>query len=188
MVSEVWKEVKGYEGLYEISNHGRVRSLDKVDYLGRKYKSRIMKPQKNNKGYYQVIFTKDRKIKSHYVHRLVALAFLPNSDRKFQVNHIDGKKQNNSVENLEWVTQEENIQHAYDTGLNCASNRAKGERSGKAKLTKNQVIEIYTRVHKGESGPILANEFGVTRYTISDIKRGKIWSWATKNIEVEEVS
>lgn len=107
-MTEVLKDVIGYEGLYEVSNKGVV--------YGRK-RNNILKFRINHKGYCQLSLCKDNKKKETTIHRLVAIAFLPNPKNKPQVNHIDGNKQNNNVENLEWNTPKENIIHAYKTGL-----------------------------------------------------------------------
>jgi len=100
-MEEIWKPVVGYEGLYEISNLGKVKSL--------KYgKERILKPR-NNKGYLEVDLPKDGKHKSYKVHRLVAQAFIPNDDLfKTEINHIDENKENNNVNNLEWCNRQYN--------------------------------------------------------------------------------
>ena len=107
-MNEVWKAVKGYEGLYEISNTGKVKSL---------IKERLLKPWEHKKGYLVVKLTKDKSHKEFKIHRLVAQAFIPNIDNKEQVNHIDGNKHNNYVENLEWCNDAENRMHAYKNGL-----------------------------------------------------------------------
>ena len=103
---EIWKDVKGYEGLYQVSNLGRIWSVKSQKYL---------KPYEGN-GYLKVdLFAKNRKRKKEYVHRLVALAFVPNPYNLPQVNHKDGNKKNDTVENLEWVTREYNNYHSYHT-------------------------------------------------------------------------
>lgn len=111
-MEEVWKEIKGYEGLYEISNLGRVRSLDKVTITtnGRRFpfKGRILKNKKRADGYLEIGLTKDKKRKSYRVHRLVAETFIPNPDNKKYVDHINTIKDDNRVENLRWVTASEN--------------------------------------------------------------------------------
>ena len=111
---EIWKDVKGYEGLYQVSNLGRVRSLDRTVNSGIKnnsnvlFKGRILKQYQKRNGYLQVTFTVNSKRKYVGVHRLVAETFIPNPDNKSQVNHIDENKTNNNVYNLEWCTPKEN--------------------------------------------------------------------------------
>ena len=121
MNKEEWKPIKGYEGLYEISNWGRVKSL--LGWNGHKYiqRERILDPykQQSNKYYSRSVvkLTKDNKTKDFKVHRLVAEAFIPNPDNYTVVNHIDGNSLNNKVENLEWCTQKVNIKHAINNEL-----------------------------------------------------------------------
>ena len=114
---EIWKDINGYEGLYMVSNFGRVKSLSRtVEYYNGRhyYESKILKPTVGNHGYYNVSLCKDKKWKHHLVHRLVAEAFLPNPNGYKQVNHKDENKLNNHVDNLEWCTQQYNL--AYGTG------------------------------------------------------------------------
>lgn len=119
--NEIWKDIKGYEGLYQVSSFGRVRSLPKlIEYFDgriRYYEGKIMKLSNHPKGYLQVRLTKNKKTKLHFIHRLVAETFLENLQNKPMVNHIDGNKQNNNINNLEWATCSENNQHAYDNNL-----------------------------------------------------------------------
>jgi hypothetical protein len=119
---ENWKKIVGYEGLYEVSDLGNVRSLDKVvpKWDGfRLLKGRVLKKKLTQFGYHSVALTKNGKPKHYFVHRLVATCFIDNPDTKTktQVNHIDGNKTNNAVDNLEWVSASENIKHAFKTGL-----------------------------------------------------------------------
>ena len=108
---EEWKAIAECNGQYHISNHGRVKSLK----FG---KERILKPSLIGKGYPAVsICYSKKKQKCELIHKLVAFAFIPNLDNKPQVNHKDGNKLNNHIDNLEWVTIKENIQHAWNTGL-----------------------------------------------------------------------
>ncbi len=116
---ETWKDVKGYEGIYQVSSHGRVKSLARVvnDIFGEHMTEEIIMHPGKGKHYYHVRLCKNGAKETTSVHRLVAKTFIRNPDNKPCVNHIDGNKLNNHVENLEWVTYSENIQHAIRTGL-----------------------------------------------------------------------
>jgi len=119
MIEEIWKPVKGYEGLYEVSNLGRVKSLERFANCryGGTCKEKILKGGKDGAGYLLVGICQNKKRKTKKVHRLVAEAFLKNPENKKTVNHKDGVKANNFVENLEWMTHKENVRHASKTGL-----------------------------------------------------------------------
>lgn len=111
---ETWIDVKDYEGLYQVSNYGRIKSVAKLIFNGKIYFFRdelILKPRKLPNGYIQVSLCKNNKYKTFYAHRLVACAFLENKNNKPQVNHKNGNKSDNRAENLEWVTVSENIFH-----------------------------------------------------------------------------
>ena len=121
---EVWRDIPGYEGLYQVSNSGHVKSMKRKYFnsgIGRDYckAEKILTPRENKKrfGYFELSLHKDGKEKRFKLHRLVALAFVPNPNNYPQVNHIDGNKGNNSVENLEWCSCKYNINHALKTGL-----------------------------------------------------------------------
>lgn len=106
-MEEIWKPIKDYVGLYEVSNLGNVRSLPKMCGF-RKDKGRIVKPFTNNNGYKLVSLSKDKKMKHFQVHRLVANEFIDNPDNKQQVDHINRNRSDNRVENLRWVSASEN--------------------------------------------------------------------------------
>ena len=108
---EKWKNIKGYEGRYQISTFGRVRSF--INNSHQKYKTPKILQDSVNKGYHFVRLQKNGQIKNKLVHRLVAEAFLPNPNSKLEVNHKDGNKSNNHVLNLEWATHSENVSHMY---------------------------------------------------------------------------
>lgn len=119
VVKEIWKDIPGYEGLYQASNLGKIKSLKKEKWNRFTYISspeRILS-QSNSRGYSIVILTKGKKRKTIGTHRLVAQTFIPNPNNYPQVNHKDGNKQNNNVTNLEWCTASYNIKHAFDNGL-----------------------------------------------------------------------
>lgn len=121
-MKEIWKDIIGYEGIYQISSFGRVKSLDREEYVPgfsrrRIRKGRILAQVKNHGGYMLVHLSRDGATRKISVHRLVAKMFIPNPDEKTTVNHIDGDKTNNMSNNLEWATMSENVSHAFRTGL-----------------------------------------------------------------------
>lgn len=110
---EIWKDVVGYEGVYEVSNMGRVKRVGKYRNQCAEWDSNhILRPGHKDNEYLFVNLSKEGKNKIKYVHRLVAEAFLPNPKNKATVNHIDGDRTNNVVENLEWATYKENNNHS----------------------------------------------------------------------------
>ena len=159
--SESWLPVPDYED-YQVSNYGRIKRFYKNG------KPKIIKPNLNV-GYLRVCLCKDNKPKNFSVHRLVALAFIPNPENKPQINHIDGCKLNNYVRNLEWATAQENTQHAHSNGL---VNVPQGEEQVQAKLTNEQVEYIRNNPDRLNLEQ-LAAKFGVDRRTIGKIQLGK---------------
>ena len=120
-MQEVWKDIKGYEGLYQVSNHGNVKSKDRFKRNNGGLvllKSKIMKQKPNSRGYMRVMLTNEKEKRCFFVHRLVALHFVENQNPKINtvVNHIDCNHLNNHSDNLEWTTQKGNVQHALAKG------------------------------------------------------------------------
>lgn len=173
IMEEIWKDILGFEGLYQISSCGKVRSVGRtiIDSIGRKrfYPSKILKPI-NRKGY---LFTSlyDSKAKIHIgrISRLVAITFIPNPENKSQVNHINGIKSDNRVENLEWATPSENMIHAIKSGLKKAN---EGEKCNFSKLTERQVLEIRKSAQKLHD---LSMTYNISIGTVSLIKNNVTW-------------
>lgn len=175
MKKEIWKEVKGYNGIYFVSNLGKVKSID--HYLeGRlgsgKQTGRILKHQKCYKGYLRVSLCKNKIKFTTGVHRLVAIAFIPNTKNKPQVNHINGIKTDNRVDNLEWCTNAENQIHAVKNNLTNPNNCEKHHNS---KLT-NEQVRTARRMHElGWSNKLLSKHYNITATAMSNILRRKTY-------------
>lgn len=181
-MKENWKDIKGYEGAYQVSTMGQVRSLDRSlviksrkgnDYHY-KMRGRILKQAITNAGYLTVeLNLQGKKPKRLTTHRLVALSFIPNTENKSSVNHIDFNKLNNIIENLEWVTHSENMKHCFDNNRHPGSG-LKGSQMHTSKINEKQAKEI--REQKGSiSGLELAKKYGVSHTIIYGIWNDKIW-------------
>lgn len=163
---EIWKDIEGYEGLYKVSNYGNVKSIIKSKDL-------IMKPHTNNR-YPYVFLCKNGKKKLKTIHRLVAIAFIPNTLNKMEVNHIDGNRRNNYANNLEWCTRSENVKHAYAIGLQVVGDRT-AQIEG-AKRAFSVKVAQYTKTGKFVNDYYSANEAhrqtGISQSHISACCRG----------------
>lgn len=148
----VWKDVKGYEGLYQVSNSGLIRSVERFDCKNKRQQEVILKHSNNGKGYSNVVLCKNGKPRTFYIHKIVAEAFIPKIEGKNFINHKDGNKQNNNVNNLEWCTRSENMKHAYKNGLAHVVNK---------KLSDEDIK--YIQSQKGKKSCFeLAKEFDVS--------------------------
>lgn len=173
--TEIWKPVIGFEGFYEVSTHGLVRSLSRqVPTKGggvRTVPTRILRPGVITGGYFGITLHANGKRREATVHMLVAEAFLgPRPSPLHEVNHINAVKPDNRVENLEWVTRQANIAHNVALGINL-----RGSALPQAKLTEADITPIRRRVHRGERHAQIALDFGVSKAAISDIARGITW-------------
>jgi hypothetical protein len=166
--NEIWKDVVGWEGWYEISSEGRIRSVSRTVNTKKENGSRIeigkiLKPWKTPKGYLQIGLVKNNCEKRYSLHRLVAIAFHPNPENKPQVNHKNGIKTDCRAINLEWTTAKENIRHSIESGL---SNK-------RQKLTNEQILEIRNRPRKYGDMNKMAIEFNTHASNISAIISGR---------------
>jgi hypothetical protein len=152
IVLETWRDVVGYEGYYQVSNTGKVKSISRNIWNGKGYiksSGKLLKQGTNQKGYPIVYLSKNSKSKTITVHRLVAKAFIENPSDKPQVNHIDGNKKNNNVSNLEWCSNQENQLHAVINKLNDHSTYKSGKAERpvyKIDTETNEVIAKYNSI------------------------------------------
>ena len=189
-MNEIWRKIEGFEN-YEVSNLGNVRSL-------KNKKVKILKLIKRETGYIFINLYKNKKIHHKSVHRLVASTFIPNPQNKSQVNHIDGDKTNNKVENLEWCTAKENSQHAWNTGLSKSLKGEKNPMYGKhhTKETKNKISEslkgeknsFYGKHHTEETKQILSKIRSKTVECITTKEIFKSIKEASKKYNINDTS
>lgn len=173
---EIFKDIEGYKGVYQVSNLGNVKSLSRMCTKTQPVNEKILKGGVTARGYKYVNLTKNLKYKSKTVHRLVGIAFILNPENKPCINHKDFNKLNNHIDNLEWCTYKENTRHMIENGRMDCSNAPKGERHGMSKLTEVEVREIrYYRKNKLKKTSELSKIYNVSCTTIRDINRGVIW-------------
>lgn len=176
-LQEEWRSVHGYEGLYEVSNRGRVRSLgrDTCRVDGNRYvmPPRVLRAWRQNGEYRAVSLSKAGRVRKFLVHRLVARAFIGVPPKgKSTVNHIDADPANNSVENLEYLSQADNVRHSAALGRNTPP---RGEECVKAKINDRIVREIR-RLYPRVSGPRLAAQFGLSANAVYKVVHRRTWS------------
>ncbi len=159
------KDIKDYEGLYFLDDKGNVFSYPKKT----RKDIRQIYPSLLKSGYWAIDLCKDGKVNKYLLHRLMALTFLDNSESKPQVNHINGIKTDNRIENLEWNTRSENQKHSIKIGLRTTI----GEKNSQSKLTEQDVLDIRKSKEKGS---ILAKKFNISHPTICDIRKGRSWT------------
>ena len=162
MKKEEWKEISGYEGLYFVSDLGRVKNR-----MGK-----ILKLYTNihRKNYVQVSLCKNAIHKNFKIYRLVAQAFIPNKENKPQINHKNGDKSDNTCKNLEWVNQSENTAHAIKIGLT-----PKWEKHPSAKLTRKKVLEIRNKFANGTKATDLMKKYKMSQTVIYMIINNQLW-------------
>lgn len=175
-MEEIWKPIKDYEGLYEVSNLGNVRSIDReittwnrYKYIKIKHKGQLLK-QHTIKGYKAVGVSKNGKMHNLQLHRLIAKAFILNPNNYPCVNHIDGNKQNNNINNLEWCSYSHNTKEAIRLGLKCITDKHReqtrllGLKSGKKIAQKDMLGNIIKIFNSGREASL---ELGISQGNIS---------------------
>lgn len=200
-MKEIWKDIKGYEGLYQVSNLGNVKSLDAIiNCEGAKgikchlRKGRILKKAINNKGYYYVNLSKNSKVKNIKIHKIVANTFINNSNNYNCVNHIDGNKLNNFVENLEWCSYSHNNKEAYR--LNLKKPVWKGKINKEHPLSK-EVYQYDLRgnfIKKWDNANDVKRKLGICAENIRSCCNGKkktcnnyIWKYGEEHQHIGEM-
>lgn len=166
---EVWKDIESHKSLYEVSSFGNISSLNY-----NKTKKRKNRPVQIHTNEYSLIRLSKKGITTnHFVHRLVAQAFIPNPENKPQVNHKNGIRNDNRLDNLEWVTAKENTSH----GMKRGTIGPLGELHQNSKVTEKEVLEIRSKYIYGEYGYMrLGKEYGVSHSTIKDIVLNRRWT------------
>lgn len=168
---EIWKDVVWYEGRYKVSNKGRVKRLKFFKNSG--LKETVLKKRFGKRWYIRYALYKQSKQKNFSIHRLVAIAFLDNPESKPQVNHINGIKDDNRLENLEWCTQSENMRHAFDTWLKKPSHKGKFWKNNHQSKPINQYSKDEYLIKKWDSIMDVQRELWINNSNISQCCKWK---------------
>ena len=168
---EVWRDVMGFEGFYKVSNKGNVRSVNRINHIGRRYSGRTLRPAYDKDGYLQATLCKNGKVKTKKIHRLVTEAFIPNPNGFPEVNHKDEVKDNNNVNNLEWCDTH------YNLNYGTARKRAAKKTSKKVKAVNvetGEVVKFNSTHEAGRKGYDQATVSASCRGVYKDNKTGKL--------------
>lgn len=165
-MTEIFKDIQGYEGLYQISNTGKVKNI---------IRNSILKPGIGTTGYYLVILCKNKVKKTSKVHRLVAKAFIENPDNLPFVNHKDSNRLNNHISNLEWCDNSGNMQHCFNKGRGKIP-VMNGTKNVNAKLNDELVIEMRRKFSNGVLRVRIAEEYGLSISTVCRVISKKLWA------------
>lgn len=187
--SEEWKDIVGYDGVYMVSNMGRVKSLSRMTPNGRHFPTIIKKQSFNRGGYLHVVLYGGSRSKTWTIHKLVGKHYLCNPENKKTINHKNGIKTDNRASELEWFTYKEQVIHAFKIGLNVMP---KGIRRNRA-LSDEDVFFVF---NSDKTNTELANIYSLDQTTISNIKTGRNWSSLTgkkynrmnRDISMEDIS
>lgn len=175
MEKEIWKDLKSYEGFYQISNTGKIKGLERTC----KTKGNAIRKVKEKllnlfliKGYYYVTLNRESVMDQFRINVLVGKTFIPNPDNLEMINHKDCNKRNNHIDNLEWCTHQQNMKQGVDNKL---FKGRLGEKHHNHKLFENDIIEIRKRLTQGNTGRSIAKDFKMSEAMISLIKHNKNW-------------
>lgn len=187
-MTETWKSVPGYYGCYEASSYGRLRSVaiyhHRAGRIVRRSAPKIRKPSYNRDGYLRFRMSRGPERFNHQAHSIIALTFLGPRNQGQEVCHIDGNRQNNAIENLEYGTKAENMRHRDLHGTTAKGDRhgmrihkglVAGERNGKARLTSEIVLEIRRRYKQGHTQAQLAGNYGIKEPAVWKILNRRTW-------------
>ncbi len=167
---EIWKDIEEFNGDYQISNKGRVKSkMFAKNGTYSKGEKILTSTISEEDGYEKIAINRNGKTKKRSIHRLMAIAFIPNPNNLPEVNHIDTIKTNNSLENFEWITRLGNMQHANKMGRIAKYTHHK--------INEDQARELKKRISLGENLKSLSLEYGLAHRTIYQIKENKRWGW-----------
>lgn len=177
MEKEIWKPVLGYESYYEVSSLGRIRTIEREIVLpSHRYlkKQKLLTQFKDGRGYLHVkLYNGKGKCKSITSHRIVALGFLDNPSNLPEINHIDGNKHNNNLNNLEWISRSDNIKHAY---LTRDPQTYKGSGNKNSKLKEEEVVKIREEYKKGKiTYKDLSKKYNVGITLVGYIIKNQVW-------------
>lgn len=193
-IMEIWKDIVGYEGLYQVSNLGNIKTLKKTTInkrgIAQSFEEKLMKMVLSNRGYLRVGLVKNRKQSLCSVHRIVAIAFILNPIKKQQVNHIDGNTQNNHVANLEWATPSENALHSI---IVLGNSQAKGECDSQSKpvyqisIADGRVLAKFGSIREATRGTGIGKG-NISMCANGKSKSGKGFIWSFDQSTPQEVS
>lgn len=170
---EIWKDIPGFKGRYQASNLGRIKSIDWKSSRGFLRKGKIMKQCHEGNGYLQLHIVTNNGSKMLSAHRLIAKAFLPTTEGKEFVNHKNGIKDDNRIENLEWCSKSENCKHSFEIGLQDN----KGEKHPCSKLSEIDVLTIRKQYSTGKySHQQIADVYDISKTQVGDIIRKRSWT------------
>ena len=175
--SEVFRDIPGWEGMYQVSNIGTVRSVDRTvgSVTGKTYnrKGKVLRQNYNEDGYKIVYLSRNARDITMGVHRAMGLAFIPNLDQKPMINHINAIRDDNRLENLEWCTNAENIKHSFDMGISCN----KGDNHPNRVLTMDMVRAIRQELATGKTPKEVSEIIGTKRRNVYAVRDRQNWNY-----------